>query len=332
MQLLRQSNGQPMAFGSQTVIGAGGEARIFPVPHDPKLAAKVYHDPTEERAQKLAVMLANPPKDPLAAKGGISIAWPVDLLVTADRARRVVGFLMPRVSGMRPIIDFYHPKTRRQQCPLFSYRYLHHTARNVAAAVGALHVRRYVVGDVNHSNILVSETAMATLVDTDSFQVRDLRTGKFYRCPVGTKEFTPREMQGKRFSDIDRGPEQDLFGLGVLIFQLLMEGTHPFAGVFTGHGDDPPLDARISRGHFPYSTRRVPYQPVPHAPPLEILHPGIQRLFVQCFEEGHRDPCRRPDARTCAPPWTPPRATWYRAVPTRSTSTPATCGRAPGAS
>ena len=33
-------------------------------------------------------------------------------------------------------------------------------------------------------------------------------------------------------------------------------------------------------------------------PPLEILHPGIQRLFVQCFEEGHRDPCRRPDART----------------------------------
>ena len=96
---------------------------------------------------------------------------------------------------------------------------------------------------MNHSNILVSETAMATLVDTDSFQVRDLH-GKFYRCPVGTKEFTPREMQGKRFSDIDRGPEQDLFGLGVLIFQLLMEGTHPFAGVFTGHGDDPPLDAQ----------------------------------------------------------------------------------------
>ena len=216
MQLLRQSNGQPMAFGSQTVIGAGGEARIFPVPHDPKLAAKVYHDPTEElrRSWRSCSPILPRTRWPRRAGSPSPGRWTSSSRQTA--ACGVVGFLMPRVSGMRPIIDFYHPKTRRQQCPLFSYRYLHHTARNVAAAVGALHVRRYVVGDVNHSNILVSETAMATLVDTDSFQVRDLRTGKFYRCPVGTKEFTPREMQGKRFSDIDRGPEQDLFGLGVL--------------------------------------------------------------------------------------------------------------------
>ena len=37
------------------------------------------------------------------------------------------------------------------------------------------HVRGYVVGDVNESNILVTPTALVTLgMDTDSFQVPDL--------------------------------------------------------------------------------------------------------------------------------------------------------------
>ena len=64
--------------------------------------------------------------------------------------------------------------------------------------------------------------------------------GSYYRCPVGKPEFTPPELQGRLFAHLDRAPEHDLFGLAVLIFQLLMEGTHPFAGVFLGHGGRPP--------------------------------------------------------------------------------------------
>ena len=137
-----------------------------------------------------------------------------------------------------------------------------------------------------------------TLVDTDSFQVREPQNGVVYRCPVGKPEFTPPELQGCRFTHLDRAPEHDLFGLAVFIFQLLMEGTHPFAGIFAGLGDPPPYEARVAAGHFPYGRKHHgPYRPMPSAPPSDILHPPLQELFRRCFEEGHRHPRRRPTAQ-----------------------------------
>ena len=35
-------------------------------------------------------MIANPPKNPTAAQWHISVAWPVDVLQTADSSQRVV--------------------------------------------------------------------------------------------------------------------------------------------------------------------------------------------------------------------------------------------------
>lgn len=299
MRLQRKSNQQIITLDLNSMLGHGGEARVFAVPPDEKLVAKVYHKPKETYTRKLSAMLANPPENPMAAQGHISIAWPIDLLSTTDGSGRSVGFVMPRVQGMHSLLDFYNPKTRRQKCPFFNYLYLIRTARNIAAAMGALHARGYCVGDVNESNILVSDTALVTLVDTDSFQVRDLHTGQIYRCGVGKPEFTPPELQGKNFGQIDRAPEHDLFGLAVLIFQLLMEGTHPFSGIYQGAGDPPPYAARIASGHFTYSlARRVPYLPTPIAPGWDILHPTLRQLFLHCFEDGHNSPKLRPSAQT----------------------------------
>lgn len=298
MRLQRQSNGQVIQFDTHATLGAGGEALVFAVPGDAQIVAKVYRRPTPAHASKLASMLANPPVDPMAAQGHVSIAWPTDVLQTADGTRRIVGFVMPRAAGERALIEFYNPTARRQQCPLFNYLYLHRTARNLAAAVRAVHNRGYVIGDLNEMNILVTDTALVTLVDTDSFQVRDVQSHTVHRCPVGRPEFTPPELQGKTFRELDRNPEHDLFGLGVLIFQLLMEGTHPFAGVYTGEGEPPPYEARIMRGEFPYGTRPVPYRVMPAAPPFRNLHPRLQELFLRCFEEGHSNPQARPDAET----------------------------------
>jgi serine/threonine protein kinase len=296
MRVRCQSNGRYISLERTSTLGVGGEACIYAAPQDPSLVAKVYHKPTDERARKLAVMLANPPDDPMVAQGHVSIAWPVDLLCSA--AGETVGFLMPRMTGMNSILNFYNPRTRRQHCPLFNYLYLHRTARNLAAAVRALHERGYVIGDVNESNIFVADTALVTLVDTDSFQVCDPHSGAVYRCTVGKPEFTPPELQGVTFANIDRAPEHDLFGLAVVIFQLLMEGTHPFSGTFQGEGEPPSYQERISAGHFPYSgRRRVPYRPALAAPPFGILHPALRKLFVRCFKDGHRKPRVRPDAR-----------------------------------
>src|SRR5262245_23173348 len=294
MRVPRESDGRVLPVGGQP-LAAGGEAVVYELPDLPDLVAKVYHRPAAEHAAKLAAMLAAPPADPMAGSGHVSIAWPADRLLAADGSRTVIGCLLPRVDGALPAFEFYNPRSRLRLCPLFHYGYLLRTARNLAAAVRALHDRDYVVGDLNETNVLVTNQALVTLIDTDSFQVPD--RGRAYRCPVGKAEYTPPELQRVRFADFDRGPEHDAFALAVLVFQLLMQGIHPFAGRLTGAGDAADLAERIALGQWPYArSRPVPYQPSPHAPPFATLPPPVHELMRRCFEEGHARSGRRPTA------------------------------------
>jgi WD40 repeat protein len=274
---------------------SGGEGAIYEVPYYPNLVAKVYHAQrrTPERIAKLQIMVAHPPVNPTEHLNHPSIAWPTELL--RDTAtNQLVGFVMPRVRQMLPLSEVYNPRARRRQLPLFNYRYLVRTARNLCAAVQAVHQAGYVIGDLNESNVLVSDQALVTLVDADSFQVRDPKTGVVYRSLVGKPEYTPPELQGCSFADVDRQPEHDAFALAVLIFRLLMEGFHPFDGVYRGRGEPPEMGARIRNGYFPYARGRTGIEPSPLAPPFEMLHPDLQALFVRCFEEGHRNRRVRP--------------------------------------
>ena len=301
MQLWRESTNSLVTFSAQTLLGTGGEAQIHALPQATDLAAKIYHDPKDEYARKLALMLAHPPFNADDDSTRAAIVWPVELLRKPDHGKQVAGFLMPRLHAMRPLMDFYNPRARRLAAPLFTWQYLHRTARNLAAAVSRLHERGYVIGDVNESNVLVSETALVTLVDTDSFQVRDPQTAAVFRCPVGKPEFTPPELVHTRFADLDRTVEHDRFGLAVLLFQILMEGTHPFSSVYAGAGEPPPLEARISAGYFSYDVARSPnYRPMPTAPAFTTLAPALQRLFQQAFVTGHAQPHYRPTAQAWA--------------------------------
>ncbi len=295
--LRRRNTGDLIELDAVRVLGAGGEARILELHENETLLAKVYRRPTVQRARKLEAMLANPPDDPTAAQGHISVAWPIDLLETASTPPQIVGFLMARASGTRPLIDFFNPMTRREHCPLFDYSYLMRTARNLAISVRAVHARGYVIGDVNESNILATETALVTLVDTDSFQVRDSESDIIYPCPVGRPEYMPPELQGKNLSDTVLRTEHDLFGLAILIFQILMEGTHPFAGIYTGDDDPPAYEERIASGHYTYRTDQYIYRPMPAAPPFELLTPRLRATFARCFEDGHEFPSARLDAQ-----------------------------------
>jgi len=293
LRLVRRSDGAPLRLRPELELGAGGEARVYAVPGDERVVAKLYHHPIEAYARKIAFMIAHPPADPLAVEGEVSIAWPLDLLT--DERGRFAGLLVPRVDDTRKLFEVYNPATRRERATVFHYGHLHRIGRNLAAAVQALHEGGYVVGDLNESNLLISPRAGVTVVDTDSFQVRDT-AGVVYRCVVGRPEYTPPELQRRTFAEVDRTPEHDRFGLGVLLFHLLMEGTHPFAGSVRTTRDPPPLEARIRAGAFPYARRNPVAHPPRTAPPFELLHPGVRELFVRCFEDGHTDPSVRPSA------------------------------------
>lgn len=289
-------------------LGKGGEGAVYILPNEPSRVVKIYHPgkATPEQCRKLEVMVNNPPADPMQAKGHASIAWPTELLEYTGSTGagltngQLIGFVMPRLGkDASTIVDFYDPKSRIKSHPAFTYQYLMGAAKNFVSAVRALHSKGYVIGDVNESNIMVDRnTTLTTIVDTDSFQVTDPQSGIIYRCGVGKPDFTPPELQGRNFSQIDRSQTHDLFGIGVILFQLLMENTQPFGGRYAGAGDPPEYGARIRQGFFAYcQNRQVPFRPGRLAPPFSMLHPDLQQLFIRCFEDGHINPNARPNAR-----------------------------------
>lgn len=274
-------------------LGAGGEARVLAHPADAERVVKLFHATDEGRRAKLERMLADPPLGPGGAARGVRLAWPQALV--EDEAGACRGFVMPRAEGTRAF-ELYNPATRRTRAPHCDYALLHRAGWNLAAAFEALHAHGYVVGDVNESNVITAADGSVALVDTDSFGVPDGAGGQ-HRCAVGKPEYTPPELQGADFASVDRTPAHDRFGLAVLLFQLLMEGTHPFAARFPGLADAPPLAERIREGLFPYRGMwDLTAVPPRLAPPPEMLHPGLRRLFHRCFVDGHADPAARPDA------------------------------------
>jgi hypothetical protein len=52
--LRRRSTREAVALDPSLELGSGGEARVFALPGDRTMVAKIYHQPTVERARKLA--------------------------------------------------------------------------------------------------------------------------------------------------------------------------------------------------------------------------------------------------------------------------------------
>src|SRR2546421_3957219 len=288
MILMRRENGSFLQLGQE--LDAGGEGKIYSIIGEPRLVAKIYHKPTAERTAKLDVMLAHPPDDPTRRQGHISIAWPTERVL--DSQNRCVGFLMPYIdmNNSFPLLKLYNPQDRRKTMPGFSWRYLLRTARNFASILAALHKHGYVVGDLNESNILVTSTALVTLVDCDSIQVRGQH--QVFRCTVGKPEYTPPELQGCNFSRVERFPTHDSFALAVMIFLILMEGRHPFTGIWKGTDPPPTLDQNIKARNFPYANNSR-FLPPRHALPFNILPPSLQTLMRRSLTTNR---ARRPSA------------------------------------
>lgn len=299
---------KPVHLRLTNKLGKGGEATIYHIAKYRNLVAKIYHHPTPAREAKLWAMLLNPPKQH-DTHG--TIAWPTRLVYQQDSKMmavtvpdqlrttnpgQFVGFLMPKITSNYSIFHIYNPVMRQQLPYRLDWQTLHRIAYNLCLMVEAIHVKGYVIGDLNESNILVNRKALVTIVDCDSFQVMD-NSGSIHRCQVGKPEFTPPELQRVSFREIDQSPEHDLFGLGVLLFQLLMEGYHPFAGVLDSSVSVGRVDLyAIQQGLFPYD-RASKITPPPSAPNFDRLHPQLQQLFKRCFQSGYIRPDLRPSGQ-----------------------------------
>jgi DNA-binding helix-hairpin-helix protein with protein kinase domain/Tfp pilus assembly protein PilF len=258
-------------------IGIGAEGEVYEIQDRSDLVAKIYHEPPPpEKAEKLVVLsrLGNERLFNLSA-------WPVSTLRDAPDGE-VVGFVMKKISQAEEIHALHSPKSRLQKFPEASWVFLIYAAANIARAVALIHEHGLVIGDVNPKNILVTRKATVYLLDVDSFQVS--ADGKTYRCEGGFPEYTPPELQGVAFRDVDRAQEHDCFGVAAVIFQLLFMGRHPFSGRYLGVGEMP-LERAIRERRFAYGAdaeARKMRQP-PGTLALDSMPPPLVDLFRRAF-------------------------------------------------
>jgi len=283
--------------GNQVLIGkklgSGGEGDVYEM-SSTQVVAKIYHKSIDsEKQQKLKLMVQGC-NDEL---NSIS-AWPSKLLFSRPNGP-VCGFIMPRIADYQPIHNLYGPAHRKQLFPHADWMFLIRASKNLAASFAVIHKYGYVIGDVNEGNILVNKQACVKLIDCDSFQVRGSGT-KVFCCEVGVPQFTPPELQNKKDFSLPRIPNCDNFGLGILIFQLLFMGRHPFSGVFHGKGDMP-IEKAIAEFRFAFSrtSNLKMMSPPPNTVDLSILPADIGIFFERAFSESGIQKPFRP----CAADW-----------------------------
>ncbi len=278
--------GRSHALGKR--IGKGGEGEVYGIEGQPDGAVKIYRQELRaQREPKVRAMV-----DAALAATTKLVAFPS--AIATDARGAFVGFLMRLVSGYQPLHELYSPKSRRTAFPSADYRFIVRTALNVARAVAQVHQTGCVIGDFNHSGVLVSSDATVALIDADSFQFS--ASGKRYACVVGVPDFTPPELHGADLRTAERTKAHDNFGLAVALFHLLAMGKHPYAGRFAG-GDISMSDA-IAQNRFAFSQNRTAETrttPPPASITLSDLPPPVAAAFEAAFGTN---PAARPDAAT----------------------------------
>jgi DNA-binding helix-hairpin-helix protein with protein kinase domain len=267
------------AYRLDQEIGKGGQGAVWSLSGDQSLVAKVYHaaiPPIE--LQKLETMCRLK-----GAELSRVAAWPIKLL-RETRVGNPQGVLMPRISGFHSVNQLYGIKSRLRVFPQAQFPFLLHAAINTARAFATIHEAGQVVGDVNHSNLMVSQKATTAMIDCDSFQITDGST--VFVCPVGVPEFTPPELQGASFAAQRRTKEHDAFGLSILVFYLLFLGRHPFMGIYDSkQGDILALERAIAEYKFPYVLKEPSPEVLlpPFVPRLTDYPPNVGDLFKRAF-------------------------------------------------
>lgn len=275
------------------LLGEGAAGKVYSIPAMPGAAAKLYHGSDEARNHeaKVAAMIANPPDLPPALHQGKrfpQIAWPQAKLF--DRAGRFIGFLMPEIDFARStsLVNLLQKNSRRVEklSEYYGYRVL--VARNLASVFAELHKAGHHMIDMKPANLrFYPSVSWMAVVDTDGFSI----AGNHGRIPADqlSDEYIAPESWKRPVSEL--GVDQDLFALAVIIFQLLDNGVHPFAGGSVGaRGQATDLQARILDGLYPYAIKPASGLVPSTASVHRMFKRGTRELFDQAFLPGARRP------------------------------------------
>jgi DNA-binding helix-hairpin-helix protein with protein kinase domain len=289
----------PLHLGER--LGAGAQGTVYAMPDTDGIAVKLYFRPTDELNDRVSGLARLGEARGLVQwqpESGIQIAWPA--AIVQSESAQVRGFVMPRVRRATLLHSYLNPGVRTDGVRGVTWATKVRLARLIAETFDQLHTCGLVIGDISPGNIMVAtedtddgRTAFGiALIDCDGIQFIDLDTG----CPYPALTVTPEYSSPEALRDGTGSltVAHDLFGLAVLICQLLMEGQHPYDGV-TADGTDDGIRGNIASGACrPFAHER--FRPVAFDLNLDILGPALTGLAQRALIDGHIDPIRRPTA------------------------------------
>ena len=251
-----------MAFYLGTPVGKGGEGTVYAI--DKNLACKIYSlsKLTRAKIEKIKLMISKPIYDQ-------DICWPIDLVMNSYN--EIVGYTMPIAKGhllskiqSRAFIQEYYPKWKKKDIVQLAY--------TIIQKFYYLHERNIIVGDINTRNIMFTSPTQVYFVDTDSYQIEG------FPCPVGTNEFTCRELleKGSKFSDCLREWGHENFSLAILIYVLFMNGKHPYA---IRGGSDPATNIKQDKFPFPYEANNSKGVIISDSRYIDLIPVGPWKLY-----------------------------------------------------
>lgn len=260
----------------QSVGQRGGEGTVYKC-NIPNKVCKIYHKDkiTKFRLAKLLEMQAKNIK----IKG---ICYPEELLYNGKR--QFVGYLMNEAKGHKLQTSVMYPMVIKDKFPNWRRKQLVDLCISILEIVEQLHKSNIIIGDINANNILVEDYNKVYFIDCDSFQIGP------YPCPVGTPYFTPREIQGKKYSEFLRTKEHDMFAITTLFFMILFLGKPPYSA----KGGTNPSE-NVKNGNFPYKFRDRKGEDVPDGPWKFIwnnLPMKMKEIFEDCFADNKKPSVR----------------------------------------
>jgi serine/threonine protein kinase len=273
-------------------LGQGASGEVYLYQKDRKTyAAKIYQDKEKLNQGKLFAMLNNRPENVFVDSNGETypqLAWPEAII--RNQFNEIIGYLMPYVdSGRSYSLDYFYDvnlfkKLNNPNEAALSFKL--EIALNLCTAIAYLHKINHYFIDLKPQNIRVFENIhVVTLLDCDGFSIAD-GENRYPAELMSTDYIEPVAIRESR-SPTELGESQDLYALGVILFQLLNHGTHPFQGILQVSTTNANTnDEKASLGLYPHglqSHRKIKPRPqsIHH-----LFDPALRDLFDRCFLES----------------------------------------------
>ena len=273
-------------------LGSGKEGTVYEIQRTGDRAVKMFeHKRQDAKKGKITETVSNSPEDPTDEQlDQPGLIWPIETVSTVSDAA-FLGYSMPRLEmGEFQNAQKYARDVLSHSNSDADFRYL--SAMDLALKVALVHVNGHALGDMHHSNILVSG-GIASLIDCDGFHI----SGKYQDFGGATvyPRYEPPDTRSEA-DDVKTVRLSDQFGLAIHIFQFLMGGYHPFVAVGSDATAGSTKNA-ILGNDFPYSDPDPGrLEPPDRAPEYDWLPAEIKDLFEAAFVFGKTNPEFRPTA------------------------------------